>query len=274
MQRLHLDDLVGHVLATGEPWVHLNLPAISEFEQSVQIGPDRFYNRRPGELLHPAREPMPVLDEMRRSIGSYSFAAQYLQDPIPAEGELIRWEWFGRFATPPARVHHRQVVQSWDTASKAGELNDYSVCTTWLIDGQSFYLLDLFRDRLLYPDLRRAVIDQVRRYQPSAVLIEDKASGMALAQDFRRGELGSAGRPIAIEPEADKITRAATQSIAIESGQVLLPERADWLEPLRTELVQFPYGRFDDQIDSIAQFLRWARQLRFGGVRLVRLSGI
>lgn len=274
MQRLHLDDLVGHVLATGEPWVHLNLPAIAEFDQSVPIGPDRTYLRRAGELLHPEREPLHILEEMKRSIGSYHFAAQYQQTPVPVEGELMRWEWFRRYQTAPARVHHNQVVQSWDTASKAGELNDYSVCTTWLIQNQTFYLLDVFRDRLLYPSLRRAVIEQAQRYRPCAVLIEDKASGMALAQDFRPGDLGPAGMPIAIEPEADKITRAAAQSIAIESGQVFLPERADWLEDLRAELVQFPHGRFDDQIDSISQFLKWARQPRLTGIRLAKLSGI
>ncbi|MEO5938316.1 MAG: phage terminase large subunit [Sphingomonas sp.] len=274
MQRLHLEDLVGHVLATGEPWVHLNLPAIADFDQTIPTGPGRFYHRKAGELLHPAREPMHVLEEMRRSIGSYHFEAQYQQNPVPVEGELIRWEWFKRYQTAPARTSHQQVVQSWDTASKAGELNDYSVCTTWLIQNQSFFLLDIFRDRLRYPALRRAVADQARRHRATAVLIEDKSSGMALAQDFKPGDLGAAGLPIAIEPELDKITRASAQSIAIESGQVFIPERADWLEDLRTELVQFPHGRFDDQIDSISQFLKWARQPRFSGARLVKLSGI
>ena len=274
MQRLHLEDLVGHVLATGEPWVHLSLPAIAEFDQAISIGQGRTYYRPVGELLHPEREPLHILEEMKRSIGSFHFAAQYQQSPVPIEGELMRWEWFQRYETAPARVHHNQVVQSWDTASKAGELNDYSVCTTWLIQNQTFYLLDVFRDRLLYPSLRRAVIDQARRYRPAAVLIEDKASGMALAQDFRPGDLGGAGMPIPIEPEADKITRAAAQSIAIESGQVFIPAKADWLEDLRTELVQFPYGKFDDQIDSMSQFLRWARQPRFEGIRLAKISGI
>jgi predicted phage terminase large subunit-like protein len=97
---------------------------------------------------------------------------------------------------------------------------------------------------------------------------------MALAQDFRPGELGGAGLPIAIEPEADKITRASAQSIAIESGQVFIPGRARWLEDLRTELVQFPHGRFDDQVDSKSQYLKWARQPRFSGIRTVKISGI
>jgi hypothetical protein len=151
MQRLHLDDLVGHVLATGEPWVHLNLPAIAEFDQAIPVGPGRFYHRKAGELLHPQREPLHILEEIKRSMGSYHFAAHYQQEPVPIEGELMRWEWFQRYQTAPARVHHNQIVQSWDTASKAGELNDYSVCTTWLIQGESYYLLDVFRARLLYP---------------------------------------------------------------------------------------------------------------------------
>jgi predicted phage terminase large subunit-like protein len=272
MQRLHLEDPVGHVLAKEEGWVHLNLPAVAEFDQDVPIGPGQVYHRKVGELLHPGREPQSVLDDLKRSIGTYNFAAQYQQQPIPPEGEIIKWQWFQTYDAAPMGSGY--VVQSWDTASKAGELNDYSVCTTWLVAGQQFYLLDVFRQRLLYPELRRAVITQAQHYRPRCVLIEDKASGTALAQDFRRGELGAAGVPIRIEPEADKITRASVESIAIETGTVFLPSNAAWLQALHDEIVQFPSGRFDDQIDSISQFLGWVRQRQPSGIRLVKISGI
>jgi len=93
MQRLHMDDLVGHLLEQ-EGWTHLNLPAIAESEQYVPLGPGRFHVRRPGDVLHPAREPRTVLDELKYSMGSIDFAAQYQQQPIAEGGNLIKWAWF------------------------------------------------------------------------------------------------------------------------------------------------------------------------------------
>jgi predicted phage terminase large subunit-like protein len=90
-------------------------------------------------------------------------------------------------------------------------------------------------------------------------LIEDKASGTALIQELSGTKLPHVPYPIPIEPEADKMTRAAQQSAAIEAGHVYLPRKADWLNELRNELVQFPFGRYDDQVDSITQFLKWVR---------------
>ncbi len=274
MQRVHQEDLVGHLLAKGDDWEMLTLPSIAEVSEAIAIGRDRYHQRRVGDLLQPEREPLNVLEELKRTIGHYNFSAQYQQAPIPVEGEIIKWGWFGSYDTAPPRKAHDQIVQSWDTASKGGELNDYSVCTTWLAQGQEYYLLDVLRKKLLYPELRRAVIEQSERWKPSAILIEDKASGTALAQDFRPGELKGCYKPIPIEPEADKLTRAAAQSVAIESGQVYLPRQAAWLADLRAEIVQFPNGRHDDQIDSISQYLGWIRRPKPGGVTRVRLSGI
>ena len=272
MQRLHLEDPVGHVLSKGEGWYHLDLPAVAPFDADIPIGRGIFYSRKAGELLHPEREPQSVLDELQRAIGGYNFAAQYQQQPIPPEGKIIKWNWFRTYDVAPTGRGY--IVQSWDTASKAGDFNDFSVCTTWLVDGDNYYLLDIFRKRLIYPDLRRAVINQAQRYRPSCVLIEDKASGTALLQDLLRGGLGSCGQPIKIEPEADKITRAATESIALETGKVLIPVRADWLEAFRHEIAQFPHGHYDDQIDSMSQFLGWVRKRGSAGFRLVKIGGI
>ena len=274
MQRIHQEDLVGHLLAKGDGWEVLNLSSIAEVAEDIPIGHGRYHHRRAGELLQPEREPLEVLEELKRTIGHYNFSAQYQQAPIPLEGEIIKWGWFRWYETAPPRRGHDQIVQSWDTASKGGELNDYSVCTTWLAQGQEHYLLDVFRKKLLYPELRRAVIEQSERWKPSAILIEDKASGTALAQDFRPGELKGCYRPIPIEPEADKLTRAAAQSVTIESGQVFLPREAPWLSDLRAELVQFPNGRHDDQIDSISQYLGWIRRPRAATVTLAKLAGI
>lgn len=254
MQRLHADDLVGHLLARDEGWLHLNLPAIAETQKRFDLGDGRIYERGPGEALHPEREPMDTLLRIKTTMGSYDFAAQYQQDPVPLEGGLIKWSWFRVYAAPPECREDDLVVQSWDTASKAEEVHDYSVCTTWLRRENDHYLLDVARIRLDYPRLKRLVVELARRHRADSVLIEDKGSGIQLIQDLRHdGEV----RPIGIVPHQDKVTRMFTQSARIEAGNVLIPEAAPWLDDFRTEILQFPRGRHDDQVDSVSQYLSW-----------------
>jgi predicted phage terminase large subunit-like protein len=255
MQRLHIDDLTGHVLGK-EPWVHLNLPAIAEVEQRIPIARSRFHMRRPGELLHEARESKADLDRIKATIGSFNFSAQYQQRPIPLEGEIVRWEWFRLYDELLPRESGDTIVQSWDTASKAEELSDYSVCTTWRIKGNDYYLVHLVREKLNYPSLKRRVIEQARRFNADSIVIEDKGSGISLIQDLRGGN-ENIPYPISFTPEIDKVTRMSAQSAKIEAGHVFLPRRAEWLDDFRAELLQFPYGRYDDQVDSVSQFLNW-----------------
>jgi hypothetical protein len=138
MQRLHVEDLVGYLLQK-EPWLHLNLPAIAEVEQRIQIGPDESYTRKVGEILHEAREPRSVLERLRLALGSFNFSAQYQQCPVPLEGEIIKWDWFRFYDELPVRAAGDRIIQSWDTASKAEEISDYSVGTTWLTEGNNYY---------------------------------------------------------------------------------------------------------------------------------------
>jgi predicted phage terminase large subunit-like protein len=271
MQRVHQDDLVGHVLEKDADWVHLDLPAIAEEAQSIPIGDGEFHHRAIGDVLHPEREPMEVLDGIRAEMGSMAFHAQYQQRPVPAEGNIVKWDWFRTYIHPPAHGADGRIVQSWDTASKAGQLNDYSVCTTWLKKGKDYYLLDVMRERLEYPSLRKRVIEMKRWHGARDVLIEDKGSGTQLIQDLRRSkEL----RPIAIEPEGDKITRMSNQSAKIEAGQVWLPDHAPWLETFKAEILAFPNGKFDDQADSLSQFIWWAEDRKRRVARSGRVIGV
>ena len=113
----------------------------------------------------------------------------------------------------------------------------------------------MLRKRLEFPDLRRRILAHAKRYKAKAVLIEDASSGAALIQDLRReGKI----RPIAIRPDRDKIVRLEAQSAVIEAGHVLLPRSAPWLDDFLLEVLAFPHGRFDDQVDSLSQFLTWA----------------
>jgi len=270
MQRLHLDDLAGHVLGK-ENWTHLNLPAVAHGPERIQIGPKRFHCRAAGELLHPAREPESVLREAKRNLGSYHYEAQYQQTPVPEGGNLIKWEWFKYYDEPPRPGGNARIVQSWDTAAKAEELSDHSVCTTWLVMKTDCYLLDLYRAQLDYPSLKHKVVELAKKHRAKSVVIEDKSSGTSLIQDLRReGDV----RPIAFKPEGDKVTRMAAQSAKIEAGEVYLPKQAPWLGDFKAEILAFPNGRHDDQVDSLSQFLCWIDRHRHQRMTIVKLGGV
>jgi hypothetical protein len=102
MQRIHVDDLVAHLLEKGE-WVHLDIPAIAERDEIYEIGPRKLYKRRAGDVLHTQREPLEVLERIKTSLGTYAFAAQYQQDPVSPGGGLIKEKWLRRYSDPPPR---------------------------------------------------------------------------------------------------------------------------------------------------------------------------
>jgi predicted phage terminase large subunit-like protein len=236
-----------------DAWTQLDLPAICERAHAVAIGPGEVLHRAVGDVLHPEREPLVELERLRATMGSQALAAQYQQAPVPAEGTMIRRAWLRRYGVPPVRRPDDLIVQSWDTASKPEEIHDFSVCTTWMVRGRQCYLLEVFRERLAYPELRRAVLRLSREHDASAVLIEDTGSGIHLIQDLARsGELF----PIACTPAGDKVMRLHAQSVRFEAGEVLLPERAPWLDDdFLDELLAFPGGRYDDQVDALTQAL-------------------
>jgi predicted phage terminase large subunit-like protein len=214
--------------------------------------------RKPGEVLDPERESAHEYERMRRRIGLYNFSSQYQQRPIPLSGNLIRRDWL-RFYDLDQQLQKWRIVQSWDTASKTSELNDYSVCTTWSVEDDKFYLLDVFRRRLNYPDLKRAIIAHASAYGSPTVLIEDKSSGTQLIQDLRNERQLDV---VEYKPPAgtDKIMRLHACSDRFENGRVLLPERAPWLDDYLTELLGFPGARHDDQVDSTTQALDYLRE--------------
>src|SRR6516164_6538914 len=256
MQRLHEDDLVGHVLGQ-EPWEVVSFPAIAEADEVHAIetiwGP-RCFTRRPGEALHPAREPLFVLENIRRTIGEYNFAGQYQQSPAPLGGGLVKAEWFKHYRENERPDRFERIVQSWDTANKASELSDFSVCTTWGVRDKKVYLLGLLRQRLEYPALKRAVREQQNLFAANVVLIEDKASGTQLIQELiAEGCYGVTG----YQPTTDKIMRMHAQTAMIENAFVHIPQSASWLAEYLHEMTVFPNGKHDDQVDSTAQFLEW-----------------
>jgi len=251
MQRVHMDDLSGFLMGSSDDWTVLNLPAIAEQDEVIPIGQNKFHRRSAGEALHPDFEPLDVLEKQRRTVGSEVFAAQYQQCPVPAGGAMIKRAWLRYYDQLPPR-RWNTVILSWDTAAKNGAQNDWSVCTVWMIVERIFYLINLIRGRYEYPQLRRIAIELAKRYDPHSILIEDASTGTALVQELREAGLYSAN-PIPIE--RDKVGRLYVQQAKFEAGLVLFPRGAPFLPELEAELLAFPRGKTDDQVDSISQAL-------------------
>jgi predicted phage terminase large subunit-like protein len=251
MQRLHMDDLTGRLSRASNDWTLLSLSAIAEQDETIPIGPEEDHFRRVGELLHPEREPISVLDSIRSQLGSDTFAAQFQQAPIPPGGAMIKRHWIRAYDRLPIHDWKSRVFQSWDTASKEGGQNDYSVGTTWLCHENKYYLIDLMRGRFDYPTLKSRAILYAKVHKPTKILIEDTGVGTALIAELKHDGFYA----IAVKLERDKVTRMSIQSGKFESGAVLFPEKASWLADLESELFSFPNGRHDDQVDSVSQAL-------------------
>jgi len=246
MQRLHEDDLVGHVLDKDD-WQVLNIPAIATDEAVFRVGSREsdVYVRRTGELLHEAREGRAELDLIRRNIGSMEFAAQYQQNPAPMDGNVIQRQWLRYYEEAPEEFEYK--IVSWDTASTIEDTSDWSVGTVWGANGQLFYLLDRVRIRHEVPALRELMVTLSSQHSVDATIVEDTELGRALVQDLRRSKRLNC---ILRKPKFDKIARLLAQSARFEAGQVLLPRAASWVEDYTSEILAFPRGRNDDQVDS------------------------
>jgi predicted phage terminase large subunit-like protein len=256
MQRLHEHDLAGHLLEQGG-WYHLDLPAIAIDDADIPVGYGQWFARKAGHVLHEALENKDVLDRIKAEIGSLMFSAQYQQRPIPIEGNLIKRDWFRYYDSLPIIGPNMMIAQSWDTASTTGLANDYSVCTTWLVAKSDYYMIDVCRVRLQYPDLRRKVATLASQHAATAILIENAGPGLQLLQDLQRDPPHGMIRPIGIKPDGSKTDRMAAQTAKIEAGHVHLPRTAEWMDIFMLEMLGFPTARHDDQVDSVSQFLKW-----------------
>lgn len=260
MQRLHADDLVAHVQQT-EDWDVLSFPAIAEREETYSIetpyGHKKF-QRQVGDILQPSLLSRATLETQRRAMTEYNFAAQYQQDPQPPAGIIVKREWLQFYEPAHLPEKFDRVVQSWDTANKDNELANFSVCTTWGLKSKHFYLLDVYRRKLNFPDLKRSVLTLADRYNADVVLVEDKASGTSLIQELQAVGFWKVRAAPALD--GDKIMRLHGQTAKIESGFALFPKLAPWLDTYFHELVSFPNSKHDDQVDSTVFALAWAGQ--------------
>jgi predicted phage terminase large subunit-like protein len=257
MQRLHADDLVAHV-QQNETWDVVSFPAIAECDETYDIATPygrKKFQRKEGEILQPTLLSSTTLEVQRHAMTEYNFVAQYQQNPQPPAGIIVKREWLRFYGPNELPQRFDVVVQSWDTANKDSELANFSVCTTWGLKDQRKYLIDVFRRKLNFPELKRSVRDLAKLHHANVVLIEDKASGTSLIQELRADGFSDVAAAPALE--GDKIMRLHGQTAKIEGGFVLFPKEAPWLETYLTELVTFPNAKHDDQVDSTVFALAW-----------------
>ena len=258
MQRLHADDLVAHV-QQGEAWEVLSFPAMAEQDETYNIVTPygrKLFHRKQGEILQPSLLSAATLESARRGMTEYNYVAQYQQNPQPPSGNIVKRAWLKWYGPAEQPGKFDNVVQSWDTANKDSELANYSVCTTWGLKDRHLFLLNVFRRKLNFPELKRAVREQAELHTADVVLVEDKASGTSLIQELRADYFSQVQAAPSIE--GDKIMRLHAQTAKIEGGFVHLPKEAPWLDTYVQELVAFPNVKNDDQVDSTVFALAWA----------------
>ena len=251
-QRMHQDDLSGFLMEQSASWKNRSIAMVAEHAETIPIGDGEVYHRSPGEPLHPKWESLETIEQLKQQYSPADWAAQFQQTPIPPGGAMFQRIWFKYFTEPPPRSYRTKIIQSWDTASKDGPNNSWSVCVTLLYDKPYYYILDVFRARLDYPALKRKAIELAERDKPNVIVIEEASTGIALAQELK----GIVNRPVVLaRPERDKAGRASVQADKFASGLVLFRKGAHYLADLETELLAFPNGKTDDQVDALAQGL-------------------
>jgi len=260
MQRLHEQDLTGHILANelGNEWDHLCLPARYEIGHPTQNRSSLGFTdprTEEGELLWPDRMDENTLTTLERSLGSYAAAGQLQQRPSPKGGGILKSSWW----VPWEREELPEVsyvIQSWDTAFETKESSSYSARTTWGVFKHNGHdcliVLDMWYDKVNYPELRKLAQEAYDDWEPDAVLIEKKASGASLLHDLRQ-----AGVPVlAYSPDRDKVARAHASSALLEDGRIYYPKRK-WAEDLISICASFPAAKNDDVVDTCTQ--AWLR---------------
>ena len=255
MTRWHMRDLTGKILkasgqrAGSDDWEVIEFPALMPS----------------GNPLWPEFWSLEELTALRNELPAPKWNAQYQQNPTAEEGALVKREWWQKWphdSPPPCEF----VIQSWDTAFLKTQRADFSACTTWGVfykpddEGRSqpnIILLDAYKARLEFPELKRKAYELWADMQPDAFIVEAKAAGMPLIFELR-----AMGIPVAEYTPSrgnDKIARVNAVADLFASGNVWVPETR-FAEEVIEEFAAFPAGEHDDLVDSSTQALLRFRQ--------------
>ncbi len=244
MTRWSKRDLTGQIIKnsiqrSGEDWELIEFPAILPS----------------GNPLWPQFWPFEELEVLKNELPNSKWMAQYQQNPTSESSAIVKREWWQRWEEedPPACDF---ILMSWDTAFEKTQRADYSACTTWGVfykdgpDGSpqaNIVLLNAFRDRLEFPELKKEAINQYRSWEPDSVIIEKKASGAPLIYEMRA--MGIPVQEFTPSRGNDKISRLNAVSDLFASGLVWIPN-LHWAEEVMEEVASFPSGEHDDYVDS------------------------
>lgn len=244
MTRWHNDDLAGRLIRAsesdeGDRFHVVSLPALA--------GANDPLGRAEGDALAPELYSRKQLEAIQRVVGPYWWSALYSNQPTSDETQIVQRTWWQRYDVAPS---FEFVFQSWDTAMKDSETNDYSCCTTWGVGRLGLYLIDIFYEKLPYPELKEAVKNHASRHNPNVILIEDASAGTSVVQDLRV----STRLPI-VPCSVDggsKLLRLRLNSGLFYSGRVFIPYGRQY-DDLIEEVAQFPKVEHDDRTDSVSQ---------------------
>lgn len=250
--RWHTDDLIGRLIqrmGEGDTFRIVNYPAIAEHDE---------LHRKTGEALHPERYPLSTLLQIQKTIGSRDWEALYQQHPVPDGGALFKLEWFRRWTASSLPPEFDHTLMSWDMTFKDSKNSDYVVGQVWGKKGPNFYLLDQVRGQWDFVKTKEMVRVLAQKW-PRVVrkLVEDKANGSAVISELKSTVSGF----VPITPTESKEARASSVTPYFEAGNVFIPEdtEAPWVSHYVSELLEFPAGSHDDQVDSTTQALNYFR---------------
>lgn len=255
MQRLHVNDLTGYVQGTGG-FHTLSLPAIALENQEIPIGPGLIHERLLGQPLCEDLQSLETLERVRDEIGPTTFAAQYQQKPDAPEGALFKLKYF-KFIKHHAKPACGHYWVSIDSAQSLSETANYSAITIGHSVDRNHYILFAERGRWDFETLLKKCLEWHSKLPNCTFIVERASSGISLIQSLQ------ARRILVFNylPRQDKMYRAAIALPVFAEGRVhILDEDGNnaWIGPFINELLSFPNGRFDDQVDSVSQAIIWA----------------
>jgi predicted phage terminase large subunit-like protein len=257
MQRLHVNDLTGFA-QEGGGFKTLSFPAIAISDTSIPVSATDSYYRREGEPLHAEYEDLNTLEQIRNQIGTYNFVSQYQQSPETPTGGLFKRKYVHITNHYPKNSQEGRWWVSIDSALSTSETADYSALTVGYSNSEGHFVLSVTRGRWDYETLKSKALYWVERLgEDVTIIVEAAGSGISLIEYMKKARL----RFVSHRANRDKIERAALVLPLFVAGRVHISNvksNNSWVEEFVNELVIFPNGRHDDQVDSLVQALRWA----------------
>lgn len=251
MQRLCIGDLTDYLKKQGSSWTVLSIPIQSD-KKYTYVTFNHHYKYNKNDILDKTRYDLNVLNQIKQSIGLHNFNAQYLQKPNLSR-QILSNDMILQIDNMPTKYEF--IVQSWDTASQTSNNADFSVCATFGVYKKKYYLINLFKARVQYTELKTNALKLIQEYKPMYVLIENKSSGQALIQELKILH----DNIIPQTPKIDKLMRLETNINIIQSGTLVFPKNSTWINDVILELTEFPNGKHDDIVDCITQFLSFIK---------------